>query len=385
MRPRLPLHLSAAMFGSLLHDLPEDVFDPEFPDACERLDCFVGALVCELAHNLSLPQGQPLDVASLIEARSWVPASRPTLTWLLATLGLYGRAQRHGDAWVVTDLTSETPAAELRTAAVAANPAVEPAYQVLALAAEALPGVLDGTVRGEDALFGAQTMGVWFSYFSNHNPLYAPSNRITAVAAERAAGPAPRVLELGGGGGSAAQEIGRRLAAAGKTPWLYHFSELQPAFLRRGARTAQATLPPQVAFKAFRYDINQPPSTQEVEPRQYDLIVAVNTVHLARDLSATLTMLRSLLAADGALILGELIRPVGSGAVHLELPFSLLSSYRETSATGSSSRPPGFLPEALWRHALRSAGFSHIEIFPANLAACAEVYPGFYAAAFTAR
>ncbi len=384
MTPRLPLTLSTAMFGSLLDDLPGDIFDPDFPRACERLDRFVGALTSELAFDLSLPHGEPIAVDPLVRERGWVAGSQPTLRWLLATLELYGHAQRHGETWVVTELASEAPAEELRTAAVAANPAVEPAYEVLALAAAALPGVLDGSVRGEEALFGPQTMGVWFSYFSNNNPLYAPSNRVTAAAAARAAGPSPRVLELGGGGGSAAQEVGRRLLAAGKTPWLYHFTELQPAFLRRGARAAQAVLPPETAFKAFRYDINEPPSVQEVTPRQYDLIVAVNTLHLARDLPAVLTMLRSLLADGGALVLGELIRPASTGAVHLELPFSLLSSYRETAASSSWTRPAGFLPEEKWREALHAAGFRRIGVLPANLAACAELYPGFYAAALAA-
>ncbi len=385
MTPRLPIHLTDTMFGALLDDLPEDVFGPEFAGVCEQLDRFVGALAEELAGHLALPRGVPVMVDALIRERGWVMGSEPTLRWLLSTLELYGRAQRRGEAWVVSDLPSGPSAAELRAAAVAANPAVTPAYEVHALAAAALPAVLDGTVRGEEALFSPQSMGVWFSYFSNDNPLYAPSNRVTAAAVVGAAGPSPRVLELGGGGGSAAQEIGRRLVAAGKIPWLYHFTELQPAFLRRGARAAQAVLPPQTAFKAFRYDINEPPWSQDVSGGQYDLIVAVNTVHLARNLATTLTMLRSLLVEGGALVLGELIRPASTGAVHLELPFSLLSSYRETAASNSGSRPAGFLPEAMWREALTAAGFRRIDILPANLAACVKLYPGFYSAALIAR
>lgn len=385
MTPRLPRSLSPDMFGSLLDDLPADVFDAEFPRACEQLDHFIGALAGELALTLSLPRGKPISIDALVLERGWVAGSETTLRWLLSTLELFGHASRRGDAWVIAAFNSTPSSAQLRSAALATNPAVEPAYEVLALAAAALPDVLRGTVRGEDALFGPRTMGVWFSYFSNDNPLYAPSNRVTATAAARAACPSPRVLELGGGGGSAAEEVARRLTAAGKPPWLYHFSELQPAFLRRGARVAQAALPPATAFGAFRYDINEPPAAQGVEPRQYDLIVAVNTVHLARDLTVTLTMLRSLLADGGALVLGELIRPASTGAVHLELPFSLLSSFRETAAASAGRRPAGFLPEAMWRDALHAAGFRRISTLPKSLAACAERYPGFYAAAFTAR
>jgi SAM-dependent methyltransferase len=370
------------MFGPLLDDLPEDIFDPGFAGACERLDHYVGALAREVGRDLSLSPGEPFDADRLMDERGWAPPSRATVEWLLGTLELYGVARRDGHEWLVADLDGHPPSAALRAAAVEADPSVAPAYEVMALAARAVPDVLAGKIRGEEALFGPQTMGLWFSYFSNDNPLYAPSNRIAAAAAARAAGPAPRVLEVGGGGGSAAQEIGRRLVADGKTPWLYHFTELQPAFLRRGARMAQAVLPPATAFKAFRYDINEPPWTQEVEARQYDLVVAVNTVHLARDLPATLAMLRSLLAEGGGLVLGELIRPAGNGTVHLELPFSLLSSYRETAGEG---RPAGFLTEAMWRRALHEAGFQQVELLPAQLSRCVEAYPGFYCAALTAR
>lgn len=373
------------MFGSLLADLPDDVFDPGFADACERLDRYVGALVGELARSLQLPCGEPLAIPEFLKARGWAPASLPTVEWLLSTLQLYGWAVRQGDVWFCTALDGGPPAAQLREAAIAANPAVAPAYEVLELAARSLPRVLEGSLRGEDALFGPQTLALWFSYFSNDNPLYAPSNRLAAVAAERAAPPSPRVLEVGGGGGSAAQEIGRRLATAGKIPWLYHFTELQPAFLRRGARLAQAAFPPQTAFKAFRYDINLPPWTQDVAPRQYDLVVAVNTLHLARDLPTTLAMLKSCLADGGAIVLGELIRPAGTGTVHLELPFSLLSSYRETAAAGHAGRPAGFLSEATWREVFAAAGFTQVEILPARLAECVALYPGFYSAALTAR
>lgn len=384
MSRRLPMPLSTQMFGSLLADLPEDVFDPDFPAACERLDRFVGALVCDLARTLALPLGEPVSPRSLIETRGWLPASLPTVSWLLSTLELFGYAARKGEFWVLSSMDGLSPAA-LRAEAVASFPATAPAYEVLQLAAAALPEVLDGSARGEDALFGPATLGVWFAYFSNLNPLYAPSNRITAEAAARSAPPSPRVLEVGGGGGSAAEEVGRRLLAAGKVPWLYHFTELQPAFLRRGARVAQAVLPPHTAFKAFRYDINLPPWTQGVEAQQYDLIIGVNTLHLAHDLEATLAMLRSLLSQDGVLVLGELIRPAATGTVHLELPFSLLSSYRETARAGSSPRPAGFLTETMWRQALEKAGFCHVLLLPSELARCVEVYPGFYSAALTAR
>jgi len=38
-----------------------------------------------------------------------------------------------------------------------------------------------------------------------------------------------------------------------------------------------------------------------------------------------------------------------------------------------------------WVRALEAAGFSRITVLPAQIERCAEIYPGFYAGAITAR
>ncbi len=114
---------------------------------------------------------------------------------------------------------------------------------MLALCAAALPAVLRGELRGQDALFGPTTLGLWFDYFSNSNPHYALNNVIAGAAVARAARPGARILEVGGGGGSAAEAALAALTQAGKPPSAYVFTELQPAFLRRGARAVQRALP----------------------------------------------------------------------------------------------------------------------------------------------
>ncbi|MFZ5786503.1 MAG: methyltransferase, partial [Acidobacteriota bacterium] len=307
------------------------------------------------------------------------------LLWLLETLELYGHARRSASGWDVADAAAPSPSSELRDEAVRLVPASEPAYRILDLCAQALPAVLRGELRGEDALFGPSTLGLWFDYFSNQNPHYALNNAIAAAALSRAVGPGARVMEVGGGGGSAALAAFARLAAEGRTPSSYLFTEVHPAFLRRGTRSAQGAAPAGCDFESRRYDINLSPDEQGVSGRTFDAILAVNTLHLADDLVLALRRLRALLAPGGAVVLGELVRPNPTACVHLELPFCLLEAYRRPPSEDRIRLRPGFLAWDGWRMAFDAAGYSDVRLLPADLSRCVEAYPGFYCAAITAR
>ncbi len=381
---RLPIPLTDEL-RELTPDVPAGVFDGDFARACERLDRFVGALACELADAMSLADGPLPAPRELARARGWSDEVELPLRWLLGTLELYGFAARTGSGWRLERPAGTPRAAALRDEAVAAYPRCAPAYRVLELSAAALPAVARGEARGEDALFGPTTLGLWFDYFSNDNPLYAPNNALAALAAERAVPADAAILEVGGGGGSAAQALLEALLRSGKPPSRYVFTELHPAFLRRGTRVVHAALPPGCELATLRYDLDLDPAEQGVKPGAFDLVLAVNTLHLAQDVVTALRRLRSLLAPGGALVLGELIRPGYDAAVHLELPFTLLKAYREAPPSAGIRERPGFLCADGWRVALLAAGFDDVGLLPAALALCVERYPGFYCGALTAR
>lgn len=381
---RLPITIPSDL-EALHPDVPAGLFDAAFRHACERLDGYVGALALELAATLELPTGEPLNLDALFASRGWSERGRLAVAWLLETLELYGFAERTPAGWRFTGGTPPVPSVGLREEAERAIPAARPAYEVLALCAGALPAVLRGELRGEDALFGPTTLGLWFEYFSNANPHYGHSNAITGTAVARAASGGCSILEFGGGGGSAGEAALRTLAEADKAPARYVFTELQPAFLRRGARAVQQKLPAGCDFSSMRYDINLDPANQGLQPGQFDIAFGVNTLHLAHDLLTTLANLRGLLRPDGALVVGELLRPQPDAAVHLELPFTLLEAYSHAPLLGGIRPRPGFMSARGWARALEVAGFSEITLLPAQIERCAEIYPGFYSGAITAR
>jgi len=375
----------AAALARLVDDVPPEVFDGGFRTACARLDTYVEALACELAASLGLADGRLRNVDVIIGERGWSECARWPLAWLFDTLELFGRATREGDRFAVPPATGVRPTGELREEAERLVPSAAPAYDVLELSAQALPAVLRGEARGEDVLFSPATLSLWFDYFSNANPLYAPNNRLTAIAVARAAPAGARLLELGGGGGSAAQAVLGELVAAGKPPARYVFTELHPAFLRRGTRTAQAAAPAGCELTGMRLDIDQDFAAAGLAAGSFDAVLAVNTLHLAHDPVTTLRRLRELLAPGGAVVLGELVRPRGTGGVHLELPFTLLEAYRNAPLVEGIRSRPGFMTGAGWKHAFESAGFATTTVLPAALERCTDLYAGFYCAALTAR
>jgi SAM-dependent methyltransferase len=380
---RLPISIPPEL-EALHPDIPAGILDGTFRPACERLDTYVGALALELATALELPQGKPLNPHGLVASRGWSERGGLAVAWLLETLELYGSAERTADGWRFTGGPASVPSSSLREEAERLVPAAKPAYEVLALCAAALPAVLRGELRGEDAIFGPTTLGLWFEYFSNANPHYRPSNAITGVAVARAAEAGGSILEFGGGGGSAAEAALRALGDAGKVPSRYLFTELQPAFLRRGARKVREALPGGCELASTRFDINLDPVGQGLTPGTFDLAFGVNTLHLAHDLLTTLANLRALLRPGGALVVGELLRPGPEAAVHLELPFTLLEAYRQAPTIPGIRLRPGFMSAQGWVRALETAGYSEISVLPAQIERCTEVYPGFYSGAITA-
>jgi SAM-dependent methyltransferase len=380
---RLPIELAEVIHP--IDDLPAQLFDLEFRTACVRLDRYIGALILELAASLGLEAGEVADAATLCRHRGWSAEGELAVRWLLETLALYGHAELADSRWRLHTGAPAVPSQLLRDEAVSLFPGTAPSYRVFGLCASGLSAVLRGERRGEELLFNPSTLGLWFEYFSNENTLYGISNQLAAVAVERAVDTGARILEVGGGGGSAAQAILQALAAADRPPAGYLFTELHPAFLRRGTRAAQAAAPPSCQVTAQRYDINLAPEEQGLAGQHFDLIVGVNTLHLATDPVGALASLRGLLSPGGTLVLGELIRPEPIGPVHIELPFTLLEAYRGAPLIEGIRPRPGFIALDGWRLALGRAEFTEVAVLPHNIAGCVADYPGFYSGALVAR
>lgn len=371
------------------------LFDDRFVRSCDLFEEYVRRLAIRVARATGIDRAaREAGTAAAIASRAGLdPARAPApVAWLLGTLAAAGMATRSGVAGrgevfsLPWDLPDPDPGAPLHEQE-GHDPACLPSYRLAALAAGLYPDVLRGTVSGEEALFAPERVAAWMDYFSNDNPLYAVSNRIGALAAERAlprAAGAGSVLELGGGLGSATAAFLGRLDETGGASALrsYRFTEVTPSFLRRGQRTLQARFP-QAPLAYGRLDMDRPFADAGIEPGSVSLVYGVNTLHVARDLEFTLGEIRRALAPGGALVLSECVRPFAERPIYVEFVFNLLESFRSPLLVDPWRPHGGFLAPEQWTAGLRACGFRDVAYVP-DVERLRDVVPACVIASITA-
>src|SRR5512134_527088 len=244
------------------------LFNDTFVRSCELLEEYVARLAVAAFRATGLEHActDAVTVDEAIVGAGLVPGiARVPAEWLLATLAARGWVDRVGSASGTIRYRAQRPFPAPDADKVLAEQAqldarCLPSYRIMAFAAERYPAVLRGEISGEQALFDPEGISAWLRYFSNSNPLYAVTNAIGAVAAERALPPGGgEVLELGGGFGSGAEALLARLEATGRGSEVssYRFTELVAMFLRRADKALRSRFPRYpLAFGAL--DINRP-------------------------------------------------------------------------------------------------------------------------------
>ncbi len=366
------------------------LFDDRFIASWDLFEEYVARQACAILRKTGLEQAfeqdstvpQAIAKADLDVAAATVPSH-----WLAAMLALHGRMERIRDdndvRYRLLQPFAVPETQEILEAQERHDASCLPAYAIAAMAAEHYPAVLRGELTGEQALFGAEGIGAWVRYFSNANPLYAISNRVGAIAAEERFGEGGAILELGGGLGSGAQSLLERLQQSGRAVPRYRFTELSTLFMKRAERVL-ARWRSEVGLELAQLDIDRPFAEAGIEPSGYALVYAVNVLHVARDLEATLREIRSALAPRGVLVISECVRAFVGWPVPVELIFNLLKSFREPLLQHAWRPNGGFLTAEQWTLALQANGFSDVQVFP-DIVAIRDSYPSFAVAAISAR
>ena len=266
------------------------------------------------------------------------------------------------------------------------DPACLPSYVIAETAARDYPAFLRGKRSGEDILLAPTRLPLWVAYFSNGNRLYAVNNRVGAVAVEawmpQAVG---AILEVGGGCASGTSALLERLAAVGRLGAVsrYRFTELVPAFLRRGQRNVEERFSTTSGLSFEPLDMNRPFGEQGIAPASVSIVYAVNTLHVAHDLDFTLAEVRRALEPGGQLIISECVRPFPGQTLYPEFVFNLMATFRAPKLHPDYRPNGGFLTTGQWASALDAAGFVDVRVLP-DVASIRDVFPTFYAAAIGA-
>jgi SAM-dependent methyltransferase len=324
--------------------------------------------------------------AGLESGRSRVPVE-----WILRRLGVRGIVERIDGAGaprfrVRGELPKLDPDA-VREEQRRLDPSWLPSYVLAETVAKDYPAFLRGERTGEEILFSPVRLRLWVDFFSNDNGLYAVNNSVGAGAVEEWMPPGPATLvELGGGLGSGATALLDALRRAGRWPEIaeYRFTELVPAFLRRGQNTLQTRFPDASFLRFAPLDMNRPLGDQGVAPASVSLVYAVNTVHVARDLDFTLREIFGALAPGGRLVVSECIRPIPEHVIYVEFIFNLMETFRAPVLNPSYRPNGGFLTPEQWLGAMQAAGFVDVQMYP-DLRRFRADFPDFCVGAVSAR
>lgn len=371
--------------ADFLTDYPAGLFDDRLYQSIILADRYCLDLGLDLLRQLDiLPLLKDWRSASELATQlHFNPRFLNALNWLLNLLAkaqlLTVQKHENVNRYLASSSLRLPELADLRAIGITIDPGNAATLDLLEAAAAVYPKVAQGTSSGEEALFGTGNVNLWLTYFNNQNPLYAVNNWIAAHAAAKrlATRTRLRILEIGAGAGSASEALLNVLMQQNLADRIEHYvvSEPSPFFRRRAERTLKAKF--RGLALAFQNMDMDKPWLQQAELGHFDLIYAVNALHVAYDLPFTINQAHSILAPGGWLIAGESMRPMPGQPIHAELIFQILDSFNDV-ITDAEFRPnPGFLSPQQWQQVFRLAGFKSVELTP-NLQQIYPLCPNFY-------
>jgi len=381
-----------ARLTHLLKDYPTPVFSEQLYQSIELMERYSIDLAIDLLRRLDVIDqlDEWRSANELCHTLSFQPRFRFALSWILERLVETGFMEARVDgntrSYHLRRAPWEPELAQLRAVGLAISPANAATLDLLDYTTSLYPAVARGEQSGDHSVIGPQGIGLWLNYFNNDNLTYAVNNWVSAVvAADRlSTGRQLRILEVGAGPGSASEALLRRFDERGILPHIERYLMTEPnAFFRRRGQRELATQYPDLPLEWGALDINSPWDTQGVAFGEFDLVYAVNVLHISKDLLFSLNHALSALKADGSLVIGECLRPHANQPIYPELMFQILESFTEVQTDPEFRPNPGFLTANHWRQAFTRAGFQGVEIAP-DIDGIREIYPHFFTGAICA-
>ncbi len=372
-----------------LKGYPSSVFSERLYRSIELMERYSIDLAIDLLRRLDLMDqlGEWRSANELCQVLSFQQGFRFALGWILERLVETGcvevRANGGTRSYYLRRAPWKPDLERLRAVGLNIDPANAASLDLLDHAASLYPAVASGEQSGDHSLFGPQGIPLWLKYFHNDNLTYAVNNWVSAIlAADRlSTQPRLRILELGAGAGSASETLVRWFDQCGLLPQIERYLITEPnAFFRRRAQRELAKQYPGLALEWAALDLNLPWDAQGVASSEFNLVYAVNVLHVSKNLLFSLNQARSALTGNGWLVIGECLRPYVNQPIYPELMFQILESFTEVQTDPEIRPNPGFLTADHWRRAFTRAGFERVEVAP-DIDSIREVYPHFFTGA----
>jgi SAM-dependent methyltransferase len=315
------------------------------------------------------------------------PRFKLPLQWILTRLVETGFVEVQNDGGTQSYRLRKTPwqpdLKRLHALALKIDPGNAATLDLLDHAARLYGIVATGEKSGDQNLIGPEGVPLWLNYFDNDNLTYAVNNWVAAAAAadRLSSRPTLQVLEIGAGTGSATEILLKLLGECELLPRLERYIVTEPnAYFRRCNQRKLTAQYQNLPLEWTTVDLDLPWSTQGIAPGEFDLVYAVNVMHISKNLLFSLNEARSALATGGWLVIGECVRPYDNQPMYPELMFQILDSFTNVETDPEIRPNPGFLTAEQWRRAFLRAGFPRTEIAP-DIDRIREIYPHFFTGA----
>jgi SAM-dependent methyltransferase len=381
------LQPSDPRLAEYLKEYPAPVFSERLYQSIELTERYSVEIAIDLALRLNvidrLSQWQSID--DLSRLLSFQPSFKFALHWILERLveidSVEARTDGNARFYRLRHRLPKPDLENLRATALQIDPANAATLNLLDHAASLYPVVANGEQSGDGNLLGPQGVPLWLNYFHNDNSTYAVNNWVGAtLAAERVSNRRSiRILEVGAGPGSASEILLRLFDERGLLPRIERYLITEPnAFFLRCAQRKLARQYPGLPLEWGTLNLDLPWNT----PGEFDLVYAVNVMHISKDLLFSLKEARSTLASNGWLVIGECLRPYPNQPIYPELMFQILESFTNAQTDPEIRPNPGFLTAEHWRRAFTRAGFQRVEVAP-DIDRIREIYPHFFTGAIS--
>jgi polyketide synthase PksN len=372
-----------------LKELPPAIFSERLYQSIELMERYSIELAVDLLGRLNVVEqlGAWRSADELCGVLGFQPRFRLALQWILTRLLETGCLQMRDDGPTRSYRLRNTPwkpdLKYLRAFGLNIDPANAATLDLLDYAASAYPALATGRQTGDNNLFGPQGIPLWLNYFHNDNLTYAVNNWVgaTAAADRLSSRRSLRVLEIGAGTGSATEILLTLLNERSLLPRLQRYVVTEPnAYFRRCNQRKLTARYSNLPLEWSTVDLDLPWSAQGIPLGEFDLVYAVNVMHISKNLLFSLQEARSALAAGGWLVIGECVRPYDEQPMYPELMFQILDSFTNVETDPEIRPNPGFLTAEQWLSAFLRAGFTRTEVAP-DVERIREIYPHFFTGA----
>ena len=377
--------------GQWLQQFPPAVFSERLYQSIELMERYSIELAVDLSRQLNLVDqlGGWRSADELCGLFSFQPRFKFALRWMLERLVESGCAQARNDGqsrcYHLRDALWQPDLKALRAIGLSIDPANAATLDLLDHAASLYVAVATGQQSGDHNLLGPQGIPLWLNYFHNDNLTYAVNNWVGAVlAADHVSGRRTlRILELGAGTGSASEVLLQLLAERGLLSRVERYRITEPnAYFRRCSQRKLTAQYPNLPLEWAPLDLDLPWKSQGITSEEFDLVYAVNVMHISKNLLFSLSEARSALAAYGWLVIGECVRPYDNQPIYPELMFQILDSFTNVEIDPEVRPNPGFLTAEQWRRAFSRAGFTQAKVAP-DIERIREIYRHFFTGAIS--